>query len=196
MMSADDVVLFLRTKSWYYVCRTTLIIMAAYTKMFLVVRQQVSSMPTDILGSFGSTTIFGSSVRKAKNLFVMCAAYYLTYLPVVPRLALRAGGLKLPDVVAFVFSWIYRSSGALNGILYIALHSSVRNELRRYLPRGRRATVAPTSSRVVGDGGSHRYVNTGTAPDAPVAALTSSSQRVTIHYQKSLSFSNTVLRRL
>ena len=52
----------------------TLIIMVAYIKVFLVVRRQVRSMPADVLGSFGSRTIFGSSVRSAKNLFVMCAA--------------------------------------------------------------------------------------------------------------------------
>jgi len=52
----------------------TVIIMTAYTKVFLVVRRQVRSTPADVLGSFGSRTIFGSSVRSAKNLFVMCAA--------------------------------------------------------------------------------------------------------------------------
>ena len=49
----------------------TLIIMAAYIKVFWVVRRQVRSMPADIIGSFGSRTIFGSSVRSAKNLFVI-----------------------------------------------------------------------------------------------------------------------------
>ena len=49
----------------------TLIIMISYTKVFLVVRRQVRSMPADVLGSFGSRTIFGSSVRPAKNLFVI-----------------------------------------------------------------------------------------------------------------------------
>jgi len=52
----------------------TMIIMVSYTKVFLVVRRQVRSTPADVLGSFGSRTIFGSSVRSAKNLFVMCAA--------------------------------------------------------------------------------------------------------------------------
>ena len=49
----------------------TLIIMISYTKVFLAVRRQVRSMPADVLGSFGSRTIFGSSVRAAKNLFVI-----------------------------------------------------------------------------------------------------------------------------
>ena len=49
----------------------TVIIMIAYIKVFLVVRRQVRSMPADVLGSFGSRTIFGSSVRSAKNLFVI-----------------------------------------------------------------------------------------------------------------------------
>ena len=50
----------------------TLIITTAYIKVFRVVRRQVRSMPADVLGSFGSRTIFGSSVRSAKNLFVIC----------------------------------------------------------------------------------------------------------------------------
>jgi len=49
----------------------TLVIMISYTKVFLAVRRQVRSMPADVLGSFGSRTIFGSSVRSAKNLFVI-----------------------------------------------------------------------------------------------------------------------------
>jgi len=49
----------------------TLIIMTAYIKVFLAVRRQVRSMPVDVIGSFGSSTIFGSSVRSAKNLFVI-----------------------------------------------------------------------------------------------------------------------------
>ena len=58
----------------------TLVIMSAYIKVFLVVRRQVRSTPSAVLGSFGSSTIFGSSVRSAKNLFVMCAAYYLSLI--------------------------------------------------------------------------------------------------------------------
>jgi len=154
--------------------------MISYTKVFLVVRRQVRSMPNDVLGSYGSKTIFGSSVRSAKNLFVICAVYYLTYVPVNIGQVVRNVGLLLPDAVQFAITWIYISSATLDGFLYIALHSSVRRELRRYLPRCRRPTVAVApSTRVVGDGGNHQHVNTGTAPDAPVAALMSSSQHVT-----------------
>ena len=49
----------------------TLIIMTSYIKVFRVVRRQVRSMPADVLGSFGSRTIFGSSLRSVKNLFVI-----------------------------------------------------------------------------------------------------------------------------
>ena len=158
----------------------TLIIMISYIKVFLVVRRQVSSTPVDVLESFGSSTIFGTSVRSAKNLFVICAVYYLTYVPVNMRQLLRNVDLKPPDAVQFAFAWIYISSAALDGFLYIALHSSVRRELRRYLPHCRSPTVAVApSTRVVGDGGSHQYINTDTVPSvAPVAALTSSRQRV------------------
>jgi len=55
----------------------SLIIMIAYTKVFLVVRRQVRSMPIGVLGSFGSRTIFGYSVRSAKNLFVIFSVQLL-----------------------------------------------------------------------------------------------------------------------
>jgi len=111
---------------------------------------------------------------------VICVVYYVTYVPVNIGQVVRNAGLILPDAVQFAFMWIYISSATLDGFLYIALHSSVRRELRRYLPRCRRPTVAVApSTGVVGEGGSHRHVNTGSAPDAPVAALASSSHRVT-----------------
>ena len=56
----------------------TLIIMISYAKVFLVVRRQVRSTPADVLGSFGSSTIFDSSVRSAKNLFVIIRYWWLT----------------------------------------------------------------------------------------------------------------------
>ena len=166
---------------------TTLIITTAYIKVFMVVRRQVRSMPADVLGSFGSRTIFGSSVRAAKNLFVICVSYYITYLPTMSVLALKAIGILVPDAVHFTAEWIYRSSAAVNGFLYIALHSSFRRELRRYLPRCRRNnTVAPAAIQTVGDGDRQRHygiVNTDAeapeAPEAPATVMTSSCQRVT-----------------
>ena len=56
----------------------TIIIMISYTRVFLAVRRQVSSILTSGLAHIGSTTIFGSSVRSAKNLFVMFAYSGLT----------------------------------------------------------------------------------------------------------------------
>jgi len=163
---------------------STLIIMISYTKVFLVVRRQVRSMPTDVLGSYGSRPIFGSSVRSAKNLFVMCAVYYLTYVPVNIETALRARGMALPEAVRFAITWIYISSAALDGFLYISLHSSVRRELRRYLPRCRRRSVAPVSTQPVGDGGAQRHLgDTVAAAGAPASTMTSSSRRVTQQLQ-------------
>jgi len=163
----------------------TLIITTAYIKVFLVVRRQVRSMPSDVLGSFGSRTIFGSSVRSAKNLFVMCAAYYLTYLPVILRVLLRASGVVEPDAVDFAITWIYISSAALNGFLYIVLHSSVRRELTRYLcpSRGcrRRAVVPvaltqqPATAGDAGHTGSQRWYSA-SVDRAPVDAMTSFCQ--------------------
>ena len=119
-------------------------------------------------------------MSQAKNLFVICAAYWSTYLPVMVRQALKS---QIPDAVQFAISWIYISSAAVNGCLYIALHSSVRRELRRYLPRCRnRTAVTVAATRVVGDGGGDRYaldrVDDGAGlPVAPATAMTSRNQR-------------------
>ena len=154
----------------------TLIIVIAYAKVFLVVRRQVRSMSRDVVGPHGSTMIFGSSVRSAKNLFVMCAVYWLAYIPVTLRLAVSN---MLPDIVDFLVTWVYISLAALNGILYIALHSSVRHEIRCYLPRCRRPTIAPASTQAVDHSIRPNLgaTSAGTA-GAPANVLTSSSQRV------------------
>jgi len=118
----------------------------------------------------------------ASNLFVICAAYYLIYLPVLMRVMLRARGIAFPDAVQFVITWIFHSSATVNGFLYIALHSSVRRELRRYLPRYRRNTVAPAAIQPVGDRTRQRHcgiIVDADAPGAPAPAMTSSCQRVT-----------------
>ena len=123
------------------------------------------------------------SSKLTKNLFVICVAYYLTYLPVTLRIVLSARGMIIPDALQLIMTWIYQSSSAVNAFLYIALHSSVRRELRRYLPRCRHNTVAPATIRPVGDGGHQRHcdiVNTDAgAPGAPAIMMTSSCRRVT-----------------
>jgi len=114
----------------------------------------------------------------------MCAAYYIAYLPVMLEVVLKANSIILPDAAQFTVEWIYHSSAAANGFLYIALHSSVRGELRRYVPRCRRNTVAPVMIQPVGDGGNHlQHRGRGNVdaetPEAPATAMTSSCRRVT-----------------
>ena len=87
----------------------------------------------------------------------MCAAYYLTYLPVIFRLAVRSAGFEIPEAVRFTVEWIYHSAAAINGFLYIVLHSSVKSELRRYLIGCRRHAIAPASSQPVGDSGNQLH---------------------------------------
>jgi len=115
---------------------------------------------------------------------VICSAYYIAYLPLLLGMAFTAGKpMVIPDVVQFFMLWIHHSSSAANGFLYIALHSSVRRELRRYLPRCRRNTVATATIQPAGDGSRQRHcgiVDTDAeAPGAPVAVMTSSYQHVT-----------------
>jgi len=117
-----------------------------------------------------------------KKLFVICMSYYVTYLPVIWELVLKANGIMMPDAVQFTVEWIYHSSAAVNGFLYIALHSSVRRELRRYLPRCRRNTVAPAAIQPAGGGGRQRHcgiITDAAPPGAPATTMTSSCQRST-----------------
>ena len=74
MVTERQITVFVRAFAATLFVVATLIIMIAYIKVFLVVRRQVRSMRTA-----GSTTIFSSSVRSAKNLFVMCAVFCFTF---------------------------------------------------------------------------------------------------------------------
>ena len=89
----------------------------------------------------------------------------------------------LPDAVQFAVEWIYHSSAAINGFLYISLHSSVRHELRRYLPCCRSNSVAPAASQPAGEGGNRLRQDHGNAvaetPGVPAPVMRSSCQRHT-----------------
>jgi len=81
----------------------TIIITTTYIRMFLVVRRQVRSIPTAVIGPPGSTTIFSSSVRSGKNLFVMCAAFCFTSdssqkRTVIMHSKVLCGKHQVPDV--------------------------------------------------------------------------------------------------
>jgi len=166
----------------------TVIIMIGYRKIFRAVRRQVKSMPAVVQGPLGFQSIFGSSVRSAKNLFLMCIAYWSTFMPVNFSVVLRATGMTLPNWVQFATSSVYVSSSAINGILYISLHSyvTVRHELRHYLPRCRRATVTVAPTQLVGgfEGGqgSHGPPCKKSAPLWPPVILYSTTYNVGQRY--------------
>lgn len=153
---------------------TTLVVLALYLKIFLVVKYQLRSIAcvsaartapkceeVGINGGAGggmkvskdisvTTGIFGQSVRSAKNLFIISGVYLLTYVPsiltvvkVIPISADVRTWLRLS------IKWLYTSASAINGILYIALHKSVRAELARILFRRRRITVEEPWSTTV-----------------------------------------------
>jgi len=110
-------------------------------------------MLTDVFGSFGSRTIPGSSMRAAKKLFVMCAAYYVSYAPVMFRQLFIASRVPVCCNVDVGL----RIIGSEKGFLYMAIHSSVRRELRHYIPRCRRPTVTTASlTQLVGDAGARQ----------------------------------------
>jgi len=129
---------------------TILIMIACYLKIFLVVRQhlrQISSTtvvsPEIVSVSSGShfktfhsgtgysqrSTIFASSVRSSKNLFIISFCNLLTYVPG----ALVSGNSEMPKWMVFIGKWLYLAGAAENSLLYIVLHKTVRRELAKVL---------------------------------------------------------------
>lgn len=105
----------------------------AHAKMFFVVRHHIRTVSASSSSSSSSPSgFFYRSVRSARNIFIICAAYWLTYFPVILSTAIDAS-IRISERVGYALVWIYMTSAVVNGLLYITLHSAVRRDLRRRL---------------------------------------------------------------
>lgn len=76
-------------------------------------------------GGAGPLRNLGKTIRSSRNLFIMCAVYWVTYFPLVilPFLLLVVQLTSLD----FIYSTFYfdMSAPVANGVIYIALHRAV-----------------------------------------------------------------------
>src|SRR6218665_1209464 len=113
----------------YFVLNTiapAVIIVLAYFKIFLVVRKQLRTIRPE--KNEGLTNLTVSSIKAAKNLFVMISFYGAAYLPV---LAMMFAPLNFPLWYVFSVNWIFFYNASFNALLYVILHKTVRNEYRK-----------------------------------------------------------------
>ena len=102
-----------------------LIIIIAYLKIFLVVRKQLRTIrPVENQGLDNLTV---SSIKAAKNLFVMTSVYGAAYLPVFVMFV----PLSFPQWYVFAVNCIFYYNAAFNALLYVVLHKTVREEYRK-----------------------------------------------------------------
>lgn len=102
------------------------VIVVAYTRIFLIVRSHMRTIHARHLGSLKLTL---SSVRSAKNLFAMIAAYTVAYCPLLVMLV----PLQFPPWYMFTATWLYHANSGLNSFLYVFLHRNVAAEYRKRL---------------------------------------------------------------
>jgi len=101
----------------------------------MVVLKQVRTIQPLIFGSslqaqpsFERAAVWAHSVKSAKNLFVICAAYLVSYIPLL--VTTLAPHVNYPAWYVFGAYWLYLFSGAVNAFLYVVLNRSVRAEIR------------------------------------------------------------------
>lgn len=119
------------------------VILVANFKIFLVVRRHkrsivdVACLPQGPQGPFpdGHVNYFARSVKSAKNIFVICIAYWVVYAPSVSSLAVSSSWYM------FVTNWIYLCNPIINSLLYIGLHKNVQAEIRKVFCGGGRGAV-------------------------------------------------------
>ena len=123
---------------------TSVIISSSYIKILFVVRQHhatIGQLTTAAPVASGNNG-WAASIKSAKSLFIICVAYYLTYVPGV----LVNIGFAVPDWYRGLARVIMFSSASINSLLYIILNSSIRKTFMQMfcdgcLPRQATASV-------------------------------------------------------
>ena len=104
------------------ICVPAVIIVLAYFKIFLVVRKQLRTIRPE--ENQGLTNLTVSSIKAAKNLFVMISVYCVAYVPVLVLFA----PVNFPQWYVFAVNWIFYYNATFNALLYVVLHKTVREE--------------------------------------------------------------------
>ena len=129
---------FRNFESGFMIGVPSVVIFVAYAKIFFVVRHHqvtIASLAvvvsTDAGGRPSATTGghagWSVSVRSARSLFVICIAFYVTYLPS----SITNVGLTLPVWYLVGARLLLLNGSILNSLLYILLYKSTRKNFRR-----------------------------------------------------------------
>ena len=123
-------------------CAPSIVILVAYAKILAVVRQHHQTVGNLTAATTGNQVVTGvgvlnhdgswrASVKSARSLFVICIAFYVTYLPC----SVINVGFYLPPWYTVGARWIMLSSSLVNSTLYIMLYRSTRKNFRRMFCR-------------------------------------------------------------
>ena len=131
---------------------SAVIIVVANAKILLVVRQHhlaigalnAAAAATGSTGN-GNHASWMSSVRSARSLFLMCVAYYATYVLGTP---LFHAGFVPPVWYYAGVVWLVASAPVVNGLLFVFLYKSTRSDFAQMFCR-RCAAVATAQSEAV-----------------------------------------------
>jgi len=114
-----------------------IVICYATTRIFIVVVRTHSGISAQVhaidggTGSAGLVTL--RAIRSARNILVICFASMVLTIPlIVFSLMHNAGNKNVPDY-EFVVMWLFSGNTCMNGLLYVALHHSLRNKTKLLL---------------------------------------------------------------
>jgi len=110
------------------------VVLAVYAKIFFVVRRHrravAAALPPSVTVRHRPTADhIGASA--AKKLFIIYLAYWLMYGPKAITVVRR----DVPTWFAFFADWVNLGGAVSNAGLYVVLHESVREELRKLFRR-------------------------------------------------------------
>ena len=114
--------------SWLFIIHIlpSVTMICVYGKIFTLVMKQVRNIEPSTIGN-SCRYVFTTSVKAAKNLFIICAAYLISYFPFFFTLV---PGIYFSPWYLFASHWLYLYSSAVNASLYIILNHGVWKEMK------------------------------------------------------------------
>jgi len=132
-LSRNTAVAYISSYTWVFLVYLLpgIIMMCIYGKIFMVVKKQLQNIHAshNCLPSLKGDHrwVWVASVKSAKNLFIICSAYLMNYLPLF---SLFLPQISYPAWYVFCAYWLNMYSGAVNALLYIVTNRLVKAELK------------------------------------------------------------------
>ena len=127
-----------------------LVILVSFSKILIVVRQHhlVIGVQTTVSVVVGQQSVhhgWTASIRSARSLFIIVAAFIIAYLPAAVNFR---SGLVLPVWYLAMSTWLVTTSFVVNSILYILLYKSTRRDFTRmFIGRCMASEVSPGTTQ-------------------------------------------------